>query len=242
MGEPDRLAALRDELTRAHHELVRAGLVVLSFGNASAVDREAGIVLIKPSGVPCDLLEPSMLVPISLADGQPLDGRYRPSSDTPTHLALYRRYPEVGGIVHTHSPHASAWAQACRPIPPLGTTHADHFHGPVPVTRPLRASEITGAYELETGHVITETLDAAGFAPLEMPAVLVASHGPFVWGSTVTEALENAIALESVAAIAAETLQLRPGIRPVGRTLLERHYRRKHGPNAYYGQRSSTAS
>lgn len=232
----DRFSALREELCRGHRELARSGLVVLAFGNASAVDRDAGIVLIKPSGIPCDALEPEMLVPVSLEDGRALDKRYRPSSDTPTHLALYRRYAEIGGIVHTHSPHASAWAQARRSIPPLGTTHADHFHGPVPVTRPLRPAEISGAYELETGRLIVETLDGAGLSPTEMPAVLVASHGPFVWGASVTEAVENAIALEVVAAMAAETLHLRPRTRPVSRSLLDRHYGRKHGPKAYYGQ------
>jgi L-ribulose-5-phosphate 4-epimerase len=234
----DPLSALREELCRVHHELARAGLVILSFGNASAVDRESGVVLIKPSGVACEAIEPDMLVAVSLEGGRPLEDRYRPSSDTPTHLVLYRRYREIGGIVHTHSPRASAWAQARRPIPPFGTTHADHFHGPIPVTRPLSESETEGEYELETGRVIVETLDGASLHPFEMPAVLVASHGPFVWGATATEAAENAIALETVAAMATETLLLEPLARPVERVLLDRHYRRKHGPSAYYGQRS----
>lgn len=231
---------LREELCLGHRRLAEAGLVALSFGNASGIDRTAGVVLIKPSGIACDALEPDMLVPVALETGRPLDSRYRPSSDTPTHLVLYRRYPELGGIVHTHSPRASAWAQARLPIPPLGTTHADHFAGEVPVTRALRRHEVAGAYELETGHVIVETLERLGLHPLDMPAVLVASHGPFVWGANVTEAVDNAIALEIVAAMAADTLRLRPQARSVGRWLLERHHSRKHGPDAYYGQRPST--
>ncbi|HXG39315.1 MAG TPA: L-ribulose-5-phosphate 4-epimerase AraD [Candidatus Limnocylindrales bacterium] len=230
-----RLADLREEVWRANLRLVRAGLVTLSFGNASGVDRASGVLLIKPSGVPYEELEPGQLVAVSVEDGRPLGG-LRPSSDTPTHLALYRRYPSIGGVVHTHSTEATAWAQAGRPIPPLGTTHADHFHGPVPVTRPLSEAEIDGEYELETGRVIIETLDRSGLDPLEMPAVLVASHGPFTWGETPTAAVENAIALEAVAAIALRTLVLAPEAGPVGRALLDRHYARKHGPGAYYGQ------
>jgi L-ribulose-5-phosphate 4-epimerase len=173
---------------------------------------------------------------VSLLDGRPLEGGLRSSSDTPTHLELYRRYPTLGGIVHTHSIEASAWAQAQRPIPPLGTTHADHFHGPVPVTRPMAEPEILGDYERETGRVIVETLDGAALDPLEMPAVLVASHGPFTWGVSASEAVTQAIALEAVAAMAARTLALAPDAPPIGTALLERHYRRKHGPGAYYGQ------
>jgi L-ribulose-5-phosphate 4-epimerase len=232
----ERLSALRDEVWRANLRLVGAGLVTLSFGNASGIDRAAGIVLIKPSGAPYEELRPADLVAVSLADGYPLHDGLRPSSDTPTHLVLYRRFAEIGGVVHTHSVEATAWAQAHRVIPPLGTTHADHFHGAVPVTRDMTAEEIDGEYELATGLVIIETLEATGLVPLAMPAVLVASHGPFTWGADPTAAVDNAIALETVAAMARRTLALEPSSGPVGDALLERHHRRKHGPDAYYGQ------
>ncbi len=232
------LRLLRDEVWRANQALVEAGLVTLSFGNASGVDRGAGVMVIKPSGVPYDELRPESLVSVAIADGRVLEGQLRPSSDTPTHLALYRRYPDIGGVVHTHSIEATAWAQALRPIPALGTTHADHFHGPVPVSRPLTRTEIEGEYEAETGRVIIETLDAAGVEALEMPAVIVASHGPFTWGASATEAVHNAIALEAVAAMAARTFAIAPDTEAVDAALLDRHYHRKHGAGAYYGQRT----
>lgn len=227
---------LREAVWWANQGLVRAGLVTLSFGNASGIDREAGVVLIKPSGVPYDELRPEHLVAVALDDGRVLGGDLRPSSDTPTHLALYRRYAELGGVVHTHSTEATAWAQAGRPIPPLGTTHADHFHGPVPVTRQLTADEIDGDYEAATGAVIVETLDAAGLDPSEMPAVLVASHGPFSWGRDAPAAVDLAILLEMVAGLARRTLALAPDTALIGDHLQERHYQRKHGSGAYYGQ------
>lgn len=230
------LAELRELVCEANLELVRAGLVTLSFGNASGVDREAGALVIKPSGVAYARLRPSEMVVVDLADGTVREGTYRPSSDTPTHRALYRRYPSIGGVVHTHSSFASSWAQAGRPIPCLGTTHADHFHGPVPVTRALDADEIAGDYERETGNVIIETLDGLGLDPLEMPAVLVLSHGPFTWGASPVEAVTNAIALESVAAMAHRTSALNAAVEPIADRLLERHFGRKHGPAAYYGQ------
>ena len=228
---------VREAVWRANQALVRAGLVTLSFGNASGIDREGGFLLIKPSGVAYDGLLPEHLVAVALDDGRVLGGDLRPSSDTPTHLALYRRYPEVGGVVHTHSVAAAGWAQAGRAIPAFGTTHADHFHGPVPVTRQLREAEVAGDYEAETGALIIETLDGAGLAALDMPAVLVASHGPFTWGRDATEAAENAIALEAVASMASRTIALDPDAEPMASYLLERHFRRKHGPDAYYGQR-----
>ena len=227
---------LRDEVWRSNLRLVSAGLVQLSFGNASGIDRATGIVLIKPSGVAYDELLPEQLVAVSLEDGRQISGDLRPSSDLPTHLALYRAYPAILGIVHTHSIEATAWAQAGRPIPAFGTTHADHFHGPVPVSRQLTPAEIDGQYEVETGRVIIETIESTGLDPLSMPAVLVASHGPFTWGPSAAAAVENAIALEAVAAMATRTVALDPGARPISDALLERHHRRKHGSDAYYGQ------
>jgi L-ribulose-5-phosphate 4-epimerase len=231
------LPELRDRVLRANLGLVRAGLVTLSFGNASGVDREAGVLVIKPSGVPYDELRAEDLVVVSLEDGRRVEGELRPSSDTPTHLLLYRRFPEIGGVVHTHSTVATAWAQAGRSIPPFGTTHADHFHGAVPVTRQMLATEVAGEYEAETGAVIVETLEGLGLGALEMPAVLVASHGPFVWGRDPQDAVDNAIALEAVAAMAAGTLTINPKTGPMVDYLRERHFRRKHGPDAYYGQK-----
>lgn len=228
---------LREAVWRANLALVEAGLVTLSFGNASGLDRDAGIMLIKPSGVPYVDLRPEHLVAIALDDGRPVGADLRPSSDTPTHLELYRRFPELGGIVHTHSSAATSWAQAGRPIPPFGTTHADHFHGPVPITRRLRQEEVAGDYEAATGRVIVETLEAVGLDPIEMPAVLVASHGPFAWGLDPGSAVEHAVALEAVAAMAITTLELDPAARPMPQYLLDKHYRRKHGADAYYGQR-----
>ncbi len=229
-------ADLREQVWRANQGLVRAGLVTLSFGNASGVDREAGVLVIKPSGVPYDVLRPEQLVVVSLEDGRVIEGDLRPSSDTPTHLILYQHFPEVGGVVHTHSTAATAWAQAHREIPALGTTHADHFHGAVPVTRQLKEAEVRGAYEYETGAVIIETLKNLGLSATEMPAALVASHGPFTWGHDADDAVANATALEAVANMARQTFALNPNVEPIPSHLAEKHYLRKHGPNAYYGQ------
>jgi L-ribulose-5-phosphate 4-epimerase len=230
------LPDLRETVWRANLALVRAGLVTLSFGNGSGVDREAGLLVIKPSGVPYDTLRPEMLVVVSLDSGEVVEGELRPSSDTPTHLRLYRAFADIGGVVHTHSTSATSWAQARRSIPALGTTHADHFHGAVPVTREMTESEVAVDYEAETGAVIVETLERLGLSAAEMPAALVASHGPFTWGKDAQEAADNATALEAVATMAIQTLGIDPEVKPMARHLAERHFTRKHGPNAYYGQ------
>jgi L-ribulose-5-phosphate 4-epimerase len=230
------LDELRERVVAANLALVEAGLVVLTFGNASAADREAGVMAIKPSGVAYDSLRPEDVPVVDLASGAVVSGKRRPSSDTPTHLALYRAFTDVGGVVHTHSPFATAWAQAQRELLCLGTTHADHFHGPVPVTRQLTPAEIEGDYEERTGAVIVEAFAERGLDPLELPAALVASHGPFVWGAEVEGAVENAVALEAVAASAYRSLQLAAGLEGIPAELLEKHFSRKHGAAAYYGQ------
>ena len=226
--------ALQAEVCRVNRELGSAGLIVLSFGNASAVNRPAGLLAIKPSGVPYDALQPSDIVVLGLDDGEPVAGGRRPSSDAPTHLELYRRLPTIGGIVHTHSLHATSWAQAGLEIPCLGTTHSDHFRGSIPITRALSAAEIAGDYEANTGVVIVERF--AALDPDELPGILVAHHGPFTWGPTSAAALANAIALEAIAQMALEALSLRPDLGPIPDALRDRHFARKHGSSAYYGQ------
>jgi L-ribulose-5-phosphate 4-epimerase len=227
---------LRRQAWEANQALRRAGLVMLTFGNASAIDRSDGVLAIKPSGIPADSLEVDDIVVVDLETGQVVEGRARPSSDTPTHLVIARAFPDATGIVHTHSPAASAWAQANRPIPCLGTTHADHFRGPVPVTRALTAGEIGGEYEAATGRVIVETFTDPGPSPTDVQAVLVAGHGPFIWGLDPEAAVANAIALELVAAMALDTVALAGSTSPIAEALLDRHYARKHGPRATYGQ------
>jgi L-ribulose-5-phosphate 4-epimerase len=219
----------------ANNALVDAGLVVLTFGNASAADRRAGVVAIKPSGIPAGQLLPRDVPVLDLETGVVVSGSARPSSDLPTHLVLLRAFDGVGGVVHTHSPFATAWAQARRDLPCLGTTHADHFHGAVPATRLLTSDEIEGDYEERTGAVIVETFAARGLDPLAIPAALVAGHGPFVWGASIEQAVENAIALESAAASAFRALML-ADVDAIPEVLLTRHFGRKHGAGAYYGQ------
>jgi L-ribulose-5-phosphate 4-epimerase len=230
------LDRLRVEVAEANAAIDRAGLVSLSFGNASGVDRDAGVLVIKPSGAACATLRPDDLVVVSLEDGRVVEGDRRPSVDTPTHRLLYEALPGIGGVVHTHSPYASAWAQAGRPIPCFGTTHADFFRGEVPVTRALRTEELDDDYEQETGRVIVETLEHAARSAVDAPAVLVASHGPFAWGPTPTAAVETAIALEVIAAMAFRTLVIESSTAGIGEALLARHFDRKHGVGAYYGQ------
>jgi L-ribulose-5-phosphate 4-epimerase len=228
--------ALKQDVFEANRQLVRDGLVLHTFGNVSGVDRERGIVAIKPSGVPYESLRPQEIVLVSIESGQILDSALRPSSDTPTHLALYRAFPSIGGVAHTHSLFATAWAQARREISPLGTTHADYFHGPVPCTRMLQPEEIAADYEAATGRVIAERFEELD--PLALPGVLVAGHGPFTWGRSPAEAARNAAVLEYLARLASETLRLAPDAPPVSAPLLDRHFLRKHGPDAYYGQDS----
>jgi L-ribulose-5-phosphate 4-epimerase len=230
--------ALREEVHRANMALARSGLVMGTFGNVSGIDRAAGLLAIKPSGVPYDELKPEHIVPVSLATGEVVDSDLRPSSDTPTHLELYRAFPSCGGVVHTHSEHATALAQAGLPVRCLGTTHADHFRGDVPVTRALKKAEVARDYERTTGLVIVETLRRKRLSPEEVAAVLVRSHGPFAWGKDAAEAVENARVLEYVARM--EILVRATGARGVARPaafLVDKHFLRKHGHAAYYGQR-----
>lgn len=229
------LKKLREEVLEANLELVKRGLVLYTFGNASGVDREQGLVVIKPSGVDYDELKPEHMVVTDL-NGKIVDGDLRPSSDLDTHTLLYREFPTIGAVVHTHSEFATSFAQAEMPIPALGTTHADYFYGPVPVTKPLTDEAIGGRYVHETGVAIIERFK--GLDPLAVPACLVAGHAPFAWGRTPHDAAHNAVVLEAVAKMAYNTLTLRANAEGVSQALLDRHYFRKHGANATYGQKS----
>ncbi|MBI1176230.1 L-ribulose-5-phosphate 4-epimerase AraD [bacterium] len=231
------LNELKQSVCEANLALVRSGLVIQTWGNASGIDRARGIVVIKPSGVPYDGMQPEHMVAVSLETGEVLEGSLKPSSDTATHLVLYRAFPAIGGVVHTHSLYATAWAQAGREIPAYGTTQADYWHGRVPCTRQMRADEIKTDYEANTGRVIVEAFD--GLDPLRHPAVLIASHGPFTWGADVAAAVHNAEVLEFVARLASETLRINGGTEPIQNELLDKHFLRKHGPGAYYGQNNS---
>jgi L-ribulose-5-phosphate 4-epimerase len=227
------LPRLRAEVLEANLELVRRGLVLYTFGNASGISREDSLVVIKPSGVAYEEMKPEHLVVTDLS-GKVVEGNLRPSSDLPTHLVLYKAFPKIGGVSHTHSEYATAWAQARKPIPCLGTTHCDYFRAPVPVTDPMTDDEIASAYEENTGYVITRLFK--NIDPLEVPAVLVANHAPFTWGATPAEASQNAVILEAVAKIAYLATQIHPAAEPAGRALHEKHFSRKHGAAAYYGQ------
>lgn len=230
---------LKDEVFRVNRAIVDAGLVVLTWGNASGADRAAGVMAIKPSGVDYDSLTPNDMVVLSLATGEVVEGTLNPSSDTPTHLVIYRAFSEVAGIVHTHSIYATSWAQSGIDLPCLGTTHADHFHGPVPVARVLTKDELR-SYEHDTGDVIVECFRRRRLDALEVPAVLLPHHGPFAWGADVHHALQNAIALEAVARMAQLTYSINPDAPDIPPHLLEKHFKRKHGADAYYGQRRDT--
>jgi len=231
------LKKLKAQVCQANLDLVARGLVIETWGNASAIDRERGLVVIKPSGVPYAGMKPGHMVVVALADGQVVSGDLKPSSDTPTHLVLYRAFPKIGGVVHTHSLFATAWAQAGRGLAALGTTQADYWYGDVPVTRQLTPAEIKKDYEANTGHVIVKTFKKLKFDPLQHPAVLVASHGPFTWGPDVAGAVHNAGVLEFIARLNSETLRINPRVPPMASALLDKHFLRKHGPGAYYGQK-----
>jgi len=234
------LEELKEKVCKANLELVRHGLVLFTWGNASAIDRPSGLVVIKPSGVSYDDMKPSDMVVVDL-EGTVVEGNLRPSSDTPTHVVLYKAFPGIGGVVHTHSTYATAWAQAGRNIPNIGTTHADYFHDDIPCTRDMRKVEVFGEYEKETGNVIVERF--RNIDPNDTPGVLVRNHGPFTWGTDVLNAVHNAVVLEEVAKMAfiSSTLQLPTldvieHVPSMNKHLIEKHYSRKHGPGAYYGQ------
>lgn len=228
------LEKLKEEVLQANLDLVRHGLVIFTWGNVSGIDREKGLVVIKPSGVSYDDMKAGDMVVVDLKDGHVVEGDLRPSSDTPTHLAMYRAFPEVGGVVHTHSTYATAWAQAGIELPNIGTTHADYFHNAVPCTADMTAGEVEGNYELETGNVIVKRFE--GINPMHTPGVLVKNHGPFTWGKTPAEAVHNAVVLEQVAKMAFVAFQVNPNL-TMNPLLVEKHFNRKHGPNAYYGQK-----
>lgn len=229
--------ALKEAVYAANMALVNAGLVVLTWGNASGVDRERGVVAIKPSGVAYDALRPAAIVLVSLETGQPLPGEtLRPSSDTPTHVCLYQRFADIGGIAHTHSRYATSWAQAGREIPCYGTTHADTFHGAVPLCRALTPEEIAEAYEWNTGVAIAEHFERGGLNPAHVPGVLLPFHAPFAWGTTPAQAAEHAMIVEETAALAWHTELLNPQAVPAPAAIVNKHFERKHGKDAYYGQ------
>ncbi|WP_413515010.1 L-ribulose-5-phosphate 4-epimerase [Serratia proteamaculans] len=230
------LPQLKQQVLEANLDLPRHNLVTFTWGNVSAVDRERGLVVIKPSGVEYEHMAAGDMVVVDLTSGQTVEGTKKPSSDTATHLALYREFADIGGIVHTHSRHATIWAQAGLDIPAWGTTHADYFYGAIPCTRLMTETEIAQDYELETGKVIIDTFRRRGISPNAIPAVLVNSHGPFAWGKDAHSAVHNAVVLEEIAYMGIFSRQLTPGIGSMQPALLDKHYLRKHGKNAYYGQ------
>ena len=228
------LESLKEAVYRANMDLVAHGLVIFTWGNVSGIDREKGLVVIKPSGVDYDTMTPADMVVVDLATGVVVEGDLRPSSDTPTHLELYRSFPEIGGVVHTHSTYATAWAQAGRDIPNIGTTHADYFHDDIPCTADMTEAEVKGDYELETGKVIVERFK--GINPVHTPGVLVKNHGPFSWGKSPADAVHNAVVMEQVAKMAFIAFSVNPSL-TMNPLLIEKHFNRKHGPGAYYGQK-----
>jgi L-ribulose-5-phosphate 4-epimerase len=229
------LEELKIKVFEANMELPKRGLVTYTWGNVSGIDREAGLFVIKPSGVDYDTMTPDDMVVMDL-EGNKVEGKYKPSSDTPTHLELYKRYADIGGVVHTHSPEATSWAQAGRSIPLYGTTHADYFYGEIPCARSLTSEEIDEAYEKNTGLVIIETFDERGLNPMYTPGVLCTNHGPFTWGKDAAEAVHNAVVLEEVAKMALKTELINPNVKTAPDCIRDKHFFRKHGENAYYGQ------
>lgn len=228
------MQTLKKQVFEANMDLPRFGLVTFTWGNVSAIDRECGVIVIKPSGVSYEVMKADDMVVVDL-EGNVVEGQYRPSSDTATHLELYKRYPQLGGIVHTHSTHATAWAQAGLPIPAMGTTHADYFFGNIPCTRGLTKEEVEDEYERNTGKVIVETLGNSN--PLHTPGIAVYQHGPFAWGKDAAEAVHNAVVMEEVARMAWIARGINPGLKPIDDYLMNKHFMRKHGPDAYYGQK-----
>lgn len=229
------LEALKQAVYEANMELPKRGLITYTWGNVSGIDRESGYFVIKPSGVDYDKLKPEDMVIMDL-EGNKIEGNYKPSSDTPTHIELYKKYSEIGGVVHTHSPNATAWAQAGKSIPLYGTTHADYFYGSIPCARSLTKEEIEGDYEKNTGIVIIETFEKAGLNPMYTPGVLCTNHGPFTWGKDAAEAVHNAVVLEEVAKMAMSTELINPNVKQAPNMIRDKHFFRKHGENAYYGQ------
>lgn len=227
------LEELKEKVYKANIDLVRHGLVIFTWGNVSGIDREKGLVVIKPSGVDYDSMKPEDMVVVDLMTGEVVEGSLRPSSDTPTHLVLYRAFSEIGGVVHTHSTYATAWSQAGIDLPNIGTTHADYFHDAIPCTPDMTRKEVMGAYEFETGNVIVRRFE--GMNPVHTPGVLVKNHGPFSWGKTPDEAVHNAVVMEQVAKMAFVAYQVNPAL-TMNRLLIEKHFDRKHGADAYYGQ------
>lgn len=228
------LEELKEKVFKANLDLVKHGLVIFTWGNVSGIDREKGLVVIKPSGVSYDDMKAEDMVVVDLLTGKVVEGNLKPSSDTPTHLALYRAFPEIGGVVHTHSTYATAWSQAGKDLPNIGTTHADYFHEAVPCTRDMTEAEVVNEYELNTGNVIIERFE--GMNPIHTPGVLVKNHGPFAWGTSPADAVHNAVVLEQIAKMANIAYTVNPAL-TMNPLLVEKHFSRKHGPNAYYGQR-----
>ena len=227
------LEELKEKVFQANLDLVKYGLVIFTWGNVSAIDRKSGLVVIKPSGVSYESMKAEDMVVVNL-EGKVIEGKLNPSSDTPTHLVLYKAFPEIGGVVHTHSTYATAWAQAGKDIPNIGTTHADYFHNDIPCTADMTEDEVKGEYERETGNVIVKRLEKIN--PVHTPGVLVKNHGPFSWGKDATEAVHNAVVMEQVAKMASIALSVNPNL-TMNPLLIEKHFNRKHGPNAYYGQK-----
>ena len=230
------LEKLKEEVYKANLELPKRGLVLFTWGNVSGIDREKGLIVIKPSGVEYENMKVEDMVVVDL-EGKVVEGELNPSSDTPTHIELYKKFPNIGGVVHTHSTHATIWAQSGRDIKAYGTTHGDYFYGPIPCTRKMTPEEIGGEYEKDTGTVIIETFEKRGIDPDSVPAVLVNSHGPFTWGKNPHDAVHNSVVLEEFARMAMYTEQINKDIQPMQQELLDKHFLRKHGVNAYYGQK-----